>query len=81
MAVIWNMSCEICILWARDIKLFFYSISFQDMQSFLISCLSNKLLSYLQVASILREFWMILSPNKFWGKLFFSLVQCFLIED
>ena len=35
------------------------------------SCLSDKSLSYYLVASILRQFWMILSPNKKWRKIYF----------
>ena len=38
---------------------------------FLVSCLSNKSLSYYWVASILRQFRMILSLNKEWRKIFF----------
>ena len=34
-------------------------------------CPSNKSLSYQWVASILGKFWMILSPNKHWSKIFF----------
>ena len=38
---------------------------------FWVSCLRNKSLSYLRVASILRQFSMILSPKKKWCKIFF----------
>ena len=44
------------------------------MQSFFwVSCLSNKSLSYF--ASVLRQFSMILSPNKKWRKIFFLLLS------
>ena len=39
------------------------------------SCLSNKSWSYLWVASILKQFWIILSPNKSWRKIFFFSCQ------
>ena len=41
-----------------------YYISFQkSFFFFLVSCLSNKSCSYKWVASLLKQFWMILSPN------------------
>ena len=75
MAVIWNMSDKKCILWARDIKSLLFLIIIISASwicnLFWVSCLSNKWLLYQWVASILRQFWIILSPNKEWGKIFF----------
>ena len=40
---------------------------------FLVSCLCSKSFSYYWVASTLRQFWMILSPNKLWRKIFYVM--------
>ena len=77
-----SKSHQICVVVPKEttVQVYFkyfdlmgcYYISFQDMQSFfLVSCLSNKLLSYKWAASILRQFSMILSPNKSRRKIFF----------
>ena len=57
-----------------DIKsmLFLIVISFsRTWNLYWFSCLSYKSSSYWSVASILRQFCMILSPNKFWLHIFF----------
>ena len=46
---------------------------------FLVSGFSNKSLSYKWAASIWRLFWMILSPNKKWRKIFSSLDQGLIV--
>ena len=70
MAVIWNLFGKDCVFSERDTNVcfFFYYV-------FWVSCLSNKSLSYKWVASILRRFLMILSPNKLWCKIFFLLLS------
>ena len=70
MPVIWNMSCKICIFWAKNIKSMFLIVIYQlpgyviFFFFFLVSFLRIKSVSYKWVTSILRQFWMILSPNK-----------------
>ena len=75
MVLIWNTSCKKCIIWARDIKSMIFKIVITSASKtgnfWGISCLSNKSLSFYLVASVLRQFSMILSPNKLWCKRFF----------
>ena len=76
MAVIWNTSCKKCILWARDIKsmvFLFVNISASRTCNIFFGggVLVLVLNHYQWVASILRQFWIILSPNKQWRKIFF----------
>ena len=75
--VIWNTPCKKMhpMSLRHQINVFLIVIISTSRTSniFWVTCLSNRSLSYYEVASISKEFWMILSLNKLWHKIFLLL--------